>query len=286
MKPSLPTCMKTAFTGLLLVCAFATSAQTVTKPVKVPADLYVTADPAKGTSTNTGSTLFCSETANFKLKSSTSDGNGNNYTGYTWEEQQTGTATFGAVSNGSAAQEVLTITGATPGWHTYRVTAVVSGNACPPEPTLYNVYVLPKLVVTATSNKSDAASHTYCAGTGAPTGTDAITFTGTVAFDVTPNALTGLDNLTVDDFEITYTWTKINVATNASTTVATTKDYTIVEAATPGATAAVQYRYELTAVYSVKSCGTYKGTGTLNGSTTTATVTVTPQPGKPVITIE
>ncbi|SIT09699.1 hypothetical protein SAMN05421788_103464 [Filimonas lacunae] len=274
--------------GLLLMTALQATAQTVTKPVKVPADLYVTAAPTKGTSTNDGTTLFCAENSGFTLKSSTTDPVTHaTYTGYTWEEQQTGAATFGPVTSGTATNETLVITSATPGWHTYRVTAALAGNACPPEPAYYNVYVLPKLVVTASSNKADAASHTYCAENGAPTApADAITFTGSVAFDGTPNALPGLENLTINDFEVTYTWQKINVATSAATTVASTKDYTIVEAATPGATTTTQYTYELTAAYSVKACGTYKGTATLNGSTTTATVTVTPKPGKPTITIQ
>lgn len=288
MRSVTSTLIRKSIAGLLLIISFNAAAQSITKPVKTPADLYVTADPTKGTSTNTGTTLFCAESAGFTLKSSTTDlVTGAAYSSYTWEEQQTNSTTFGSVTNGSATQESLTVTNASPGWHTYKVTVTVSGNACPPDPAYYNVYVLPKLTVTAVSNKPDAASHTYCAENGAPTDpASAITFTGTVAFETTPNALPNLENLTVSDFEIVYTWNKINVATSAATVVGNTKDYTITEAATPGATTTTQYTYELTAAYQVKTCGTYKGTATLSGGGTTATVTVTPKPGKPTISIQ
>lgn len=286
MKAFALTMVKRSMAALLVFTALQVNSQSINKPVKLPADLYVGGDATKGTSTSTGTTLFCAENTGFTLKAGTTDPvTGATYTGYTWEEQQTGSTSFGTVANGTATSETLVISSATPGWHTYKVTATLSGNACPPEPNYFTVYVLPKLKVTAESNKTDATSHTFCAETGAPAdAANKITFTGTAVFDGTPNALPGLEALTAGDFELTYTWTKINGAT--TTTVATTKDYTLADAATTGATTTQQYTYELTVAYAVKSCGTYKATGTLNGSTTTATVTVTPKPGKPTITIQ
>lgn len=277
---------KKAMATVLVFTALQVTGQTITKPVTQPSDLYVGGDATKGTSTSTGTTLFCAENTGFTLKAGTTDPvTGAAYTSYTWEEQQTNSASFGTVANGTATNETLVISSATPGWHTYKVTATLSGNACPPEPNYYTVYVLPKLIVTAESNKSDATSHTFCAETGAPTDVaNKIVFTGTAVFDGTPNALPGLEPLTVNDFTLTYSWSKISGG--VPTTVATTKDYTVADAPTTGATTTQQYTYELTVAYAVKSCGTYKGTGTLNGSTTTATVTVTPKPGKPTITIQ
>lgn len=286
MKAFVLTLMKRTTAALLVLGALQANAQNITKPVKLPADLYVGGDYTKGTSTNTGSTLFCAENTGFTLKADLNDPvTGAAYTGYTWEEQQTASTSFGTVANGTATNEKLVISSATPGWHTYKVTATLAGNACPPEPNYFTVYVLPKLKVTAESNKPDAASHTFCADAGAPADpATQIKFTGNVVFDGTPNSLPGLENLTPADFELTYTWTK-NDGTN-TTTAGNTKDYTVADAATTGASTTAHYTYELTAAYAVKACGTYKGTATLNGSTTTATVTVTPKPGKPAITIQ
>lgn len=286
MKAFVHTLMKRTTAALLILGALQANAQTITKPVKLPADLYVGGDYTKGTSTSTGSTLFCAENTGFTLTAGLNDPVTNApFTGYTWEEQQTGLATFGTVANGTATNEKLVISSATPGWHTYKVTATLSGNACPPEPNYFTVYVLPKLKVTAESNKPDAASHTFCADAGAPTApATQIKFTGNVVFDGTPNSLPGLENLTPADFELTYSWTKTDGVT--PTVVGSTKDYTVNDAATTGASTTVNYTYELTAAYAVKSCGVYKGLATLNGSTTTATVTVTPKPGKPTITIQ
>lgn len=289
--------MKTLVTKLVQMSAavvftlFAgqSNAQTITTPVKQASDLSVGGDYTKGTSTSTGTTLFCAENTGFKLKADPVDPlTGATYTGFTWEEQQSGAATFGAVANASGATNAatLTLTSATPGWHTYRVTATVTGNVCPPDPSYYTVYVLPKLKVTAESNKATAAEHTYCESAGAPAGSNEIKFTGIVAFDGIPNALPGLQALTISDFEIQYTWTKINNATAATTVVGNTKDYTVADPAASTATASAQYTYELSAAYTVKTCGSYKGNATLNGTTTTAVVTVTPKPGKPTITIE
>lgn len=286
MKAFVHSLMKRTTAALLVLGALQANAQSITKPIKLSADLYVGGDYTKGTSTSTGSTLFCAENTGFTLTADLNDPVTHApFTGYTWEEQQTGASTFGTPANGTATNEKLVISSATPGWHTYKVTATLAGNACPPEPNYFTVYVLPKLKVTAESNKPDAASHTFCADAGAPTDpATQIKFTGTVVFDGTPNSLPGLENLIPADFELTYSWAKSDGTT--TTNVGTTKDYTVNDAATTGTSTTAQYTYELTAAYSVKSCGVYKSIATLNGSTTTATVTVTPKPGKPAITIQ
>lgn len=290
MTSFVTTLVKWSLAGTFLLLALHAQAQTITPPIKAPEDLSVGNDPTKGTSTGSdGKTLFCAENANFTLVSSTMDANGARYITYDWKEMQSD-GTFAAVPNGTpdgTNPNKFLITNATPGWHTYQVTVSVSAAYCPADPVLFTVYVLPKLTITAQTTKPDANALTYCTQTGAPTGSNAIVFNSTTAFETTPNAITGLPVLTVGDFELKYTWYKVDTiaATRTQVQTGTGTSYTVTDAAN-AAVAGAQYKYEVEVAYSAKSCSPYKATATLNDGITTAVVLVTPKPGKPTITIQ
>lgn len=256
-----------------------------------PADLFKTGDYQQGTSTNDGSTLFCAETAGFTLVSSTQDAANNlAYTGYKWEELNTDGSTYTLLPNGATPHR-MSISTPPPGWHVYRVTASVASAGCEADPSYFTVYVLPKLVVTPRVNKTDAEGVGYCSETGAPTGGNAIVFTGTVAFDGTPRTITGLSlpALTIADFALNYAWYKVDAA-SVRTAVGTDQDsHTLVDPAAPGtsSTYTIQLDVKYTMTPKAGACGPYNGTGLYSGtSTTTATVNVWKKADKPTITIE
>ncbi|MGX5817246.1 hypothetical protein ACWKWU_03570 [Chitinophaga lutea] len=271
------------FTAALVLFAFAANAQQIASP----ADLY-SATYTAGTSTNTGSTLFCAGAASFTLVSSTADQSTPpvSYTSYTWDEVALDGTTYGAIPNSSVpagSPNKLTITDAAPGWHIYRVRADISTQGCTSDPTYFTVFVLPALTVTPRVNKADNATLTFCAETTAPTGPDAITFSaGTVAFSGTirkPANITFRD-LTVADFDKTYEWFRVDASNNA-TPVATTQDYTVT-----GNVPAGVYTFRLDVKYAAKTTCGVSATSLLSSGSTTATLTVTPKPGQPTITIE
>ncbi len=256
-----------------------------------PADLFKTGNYQQGTSTNDGSTLFCAETADFTLVSSTQDAANNlAYTGYKWEELNTDGSTYTLLPNGGTPHR-MSIDDAEPGWHVYRVTASVASAGCDADPSYFTVYVLPKLKVTPRVNKTEAEGVGYCSETGAPTGGNAIVFTGTVAFDVTPRAITGLSlpAFTADNFALNYAWYKVS-ASNIRTAVGTDQDsHTLVDPAASGT--ATTYTIQLDVKYTMTpkagACNAYNGTGLYSGvSTATATVNVWKKADKPTITIE
>jgi hypothetical protein len=283
---ALTTTIRKGIAGMAILFALQSNAQTI----HTAADLSKNSnDPAQGTSTSDGTTLFCAENTGFTLTSTTQDAAGTAYVSYNWQEIQT-SGSAGAVANGApdgTNPNKLVITAATPGWHTYQVVASVGAASCPADPVIFTVYVLPKLTITAKTTKPDASSVTFCAQTGAPTGVNAITFNSTPAFDVTPQALPGLPTLAVSDFELAYKWYKVDNTSGTRTAVGTnTTSYTVDDPADATATAVKQYRYEVEVAYAAKTCGTYKNTATLNDGTTTAVITITPKPGKPTITIQ
>ncbi len=284
--------MTRLFIAPLLLFVMNANGQTT---INTPADLSQGGDYLKGTSTSTGTTLLCSG-ATFKLSSSTTDPNNSSiaYTSYDWKEIETDGSTIISIPNNSAvagAPNKVQIAGASPGWHTYRVVASTSATGCVSDPTYFTVYVLPDLNVTAKANQPDDASLTFCALTGAPGGANQIVFNGTSAFAATPRIITGggfqLPALTVDNFAKTYKWTKTdeaNVVTDLATNSAT---YTVNDAASAGAGTIKKYTYKFEAKYAAQAnCGPYSTTAVHSGDNTTATVTVTPKPGKPTINIE
>lgn len=275
--------------GIALFAVFL-ALQSQAQTINTAADLSKNSnDPTQGTSTNDGTTLFCAESSGFTLVSSTTDGT-TAYTAYDWKELQAD-GSYAAVANGApdaTNANKLVITAATPGWHTYQVTASVSAAACPADPVIFTVFVLPKLKLAASANKPDATSLTYCAQTGAPQNSDAIVFTATPAYDGTPNALPSLPAPAVNDFALVYKWYKVDVSDNTRTLItgATGAAYTLVDPADPSATTKKEYRYEVEVAYAAKTCGLYASAATHSGGTTTAVVTVTPKPNKPTITIQ
>lgn len=272
--------------ALLVLSAVHVSAQTGTK-VKTPAELSVGDDPAKGTSTGTGTTLFCADQSGFTLTSSTKDP-GNpavSYTSWLWQELD-GTGTAAALpATATPTNEKLVVASATPGWHTYQVTASAGTAECPADPVIFTVYVLPNLTITAAVDPANNPALTYCAANGAPTDpAKAINLKSAVVFAITPRSLPGLKDYQLSDFELKYTWTKINVATGDKVDVSTDPNYTITDPAVTGAGTQQQFKYSVKVVYTVKGCSDYVATTQFNG--TDAVITVTPKPGKPVITIQ
>lgn len=279
----------------LLLIAGNLRAQTITSF----ADLYKNSgDPLQGTSTNTGSTVFCSGSAAFTLVSTTASSGTPSvpYASWKWEELQTDGTWSTTVENGApVAGELhkLRVTSGTPGWHSYRVTAAVSAAECLADPVLFTVYVIPPLEVTARANKANDNDLTYCAVNGAPAAGSpaAIKFTATPAFSTAPRAVpagSALPALTVNDFKINYQWYKVEVGVGGTGTAVGINDdeYEVNDGATASATTVKQYTYRLEANYAIKDCGLKNATALHSAGTTTATVTVTPKPGAPVITIE
>lgn len=274
-------------TCLLMVLFAMSTTQVNAQTIKLPSDLSVGNDPKQGTSTSTGTTLFCASSSNFTLKSTTADNSVTpavNYTSWNWQELD-GTGTAGALLPGAVpTNEKLAVTNATPGWHTYQVTASTGTAGCPADPVLFTVFVLPDLAVTSTIDAS-TPSLTYCAANGAPTGTSAITLKSDVAFKDALRTITGLKALTIANFDLTYVWTKTDLATNATTTVGTNAaTYTLDDVATSTGGVEKKYKYSVKVAYTVKDCGNFTAISQFNGSD--ATITVTPKPGAPTITIE
>ncbi|MBC9934045.1 hypothetical protein [Chitinophaga qingshengii] len=284
---SLTPVLKCVFAVLLLCTTISVQAQ----KIKSPADLSVSDDPAKGTSTATGTTLFCKEQSGFKLTSSATDptvttGTPVPYTSWAWKEiDANGDPVDLPAGTFTAANEVLTVASATPGWHTYQVIASTGASECPADAVIFTVYVLPDLTVTSVVDPS-TTSLKYCAANGAPTGTNAIKMNSTVTFATAPRKVKGLRDLTVDDFELTYSWSKEEVGvTGSKTEVGTDANYTVTEpAVTATGGADRKFTYSVKVTYKVKGCGDYAAT-TQSGSNP-AVITVTPKPGKPVITIQ
>lgn len=284
------------FLVFLLMCAGKLQAQTVASF----ADLYKNGgDPLQGTSTNDGKTVFCSGSATFTLVSSTSVPGSTPavpYASWKWEEQQADGSWLTTIENGApvaGALHKLTVTNGTAGWHTYRVTAAVSAAECLADPVLYTVYVIPPLSVEARANKASDNELTYCAANGAPASGSAaaIKFTATPSFSTAPRAVpsgSALPALTVADFKINYQWYKVEVGAGGTGTAVGTNDdeYELNEAATASATTVKQYTYRLEANYAIKDCGLKDVAVWHNTGSATATVTVTPKPAAPVITIE
>lgn len=273
--------------ALLMLCALHVSAQTPAK-VKTPAELSVGDDPAKGTSTSTGTTLFCADQSGFTLKSSTTDPNSSlavSYTNWAWQELDVSGNPAALPATATPNNEKLVVASATPGWHTYQVIASTGTAECPADPVIFTVYVLPNLTITAAVDPANNPALTYCAANGAPTDpAKLIKMKSTVAFATTPRSLPGLKDYQLSDFEVKYTWTKIDVTTNDKTTVGTDADYTVADPASTTSGVEKKFKYTVQAVYSVKGCSDYIATTQFNGSD--AIITVTPKPGKPVITIE
>ncbi|WP_343703790.1 hypothetical protein [Chitinophaga sp.] len=286
--------------AFLLMLAGQLQAQTI----NTPADLYKnTGDPLQGTSTNDGNTIICANAAAFTLVSTTADASSVPYTDWKWEELQTNGSWSTTIESGAAVTgepHKLRMTGATPGWHVYRVTAAVSTAGCLADPVLYTVFVLPALSVEAKANKATADELTYCAENGAPTAAStggAIRFTATPSFATALRAVPGstgagttttLPTLTIADFKINYAWYKVEDGGSATGTAVGSNDdeYEVNDAATTGATTVKKYTYRLEADYAVKACDLKNVTAVLSGGSGTATITVTPKPGAPTITIE
>ena len=284
--PVIRTRIFTCFLAVLFaICTLHVSAQTGTK-VKTPADLSIGDDPKKGTSTSTGTTLFCSASSGFTLKSSTKDPSNPtvSYTSWAWQElDETGVA---AALPGTAVptNEKLVVSSASPGWHTYQVVASTGTAGCPADPVIFTVFVLPDLTITSVVDPANSPDLTYCAANGAPTGTKAINLKSDVKFATTLRTIPGLKAYTIDDFDLTYTWSKEEVG-GAKVTVGTNAaGYTITDPAVTAAGTEKQFKYSVQVAYTVKSCGTYTATSQFSG--TDAIITVTPKPGTPVITIE
>lgn len=280
--------MKYLLAVFLLLCAVGVHAQTTTL-ITTPAQLSDGDDPSKGTSTATGTTLFCTNPSSFRLTSSLTDptatGTPVPYTSWKWEEIDENGNPGPLPATAVPDKEKLNVASATPGWHTYQVTAGTGASECPADPVIFTVYVLPDLTITSEVDPAGNTNLTYCAANGAPTGTDAIKLKSTVTFTTAPRKITGLKDYTLSDFELKYVWSKEEVGVPASKTdVGTGADYTIVESAvtTPGVEK--KYNYSVKVVYTVKSCGDY--TAVTQSGTQNAVITVTPKPGKPVITIQ
>lgn len=271
-----------AFLAFILLLS---SWQLQAQVIKVPADLTQT-------STQTGSSIFCSESANFTLKSSTVDPTDNTTPYKTWAWSEIGTdGTVGALLPGAvASNEKLAVTGAVPGWHTYQVVASTGDANCPADPVTFTVFVLPPLTVAAAIDQTNSPSLTYCAESGAPTDpTKAINMAATSTFPTAGiRIISGLRDLKVTDFELNYKWIRVNNDDNSTTDVATntTGKYTITDPASTTATGIKKYSYKVQVSYAVKSTCAATESTVMSSGTTPAVITITPKPGKPVITIE
>lgn len=272
----------------LVLCTIGVRAQTTTL-IKTPADLSDNNDASKGTSTSTGTTLFCTDQSAFTLTSSLTDptatGTPVPYTSWVWQEIDVNGNPGALPATAVPVNEKLNVASATPGWHTYQVTAATGASECPADPVIFTVYVLPNLTIAAEVDPANNPNLTYCAANGAPTGPKAINLKSTVTFTTPPRKITGLKDYAISDFELKYVWSKQEVGVPASKTdVGTGADYTIVEPAvsTPGTEK--KYNYSVKVVYTVKACGDYTATAQSGGQP--AVITVTPKPGQPVITIQ
>lgn len=281
---------KLALAALVLLVALNAHAQTI--PVKTPADLSVGDDPTKGTSTSTGTTLFCVDQSSFTLTSSTSDPTSSpsvNYTSWLWQEIDASGNPGALPATATPTNEKLVVTSATPGWHTYQVTAATGTASCPADPVIFTVFVLPNLTVSSAVDQSNTPSLTYCAANGAPTGTTKqINLTSTVAFNGNLNSVPGLKQFQISDFDLSYVWYRQDVSTASPpppVQVATGANYTVTDPATTAAGTEKKYKYSVTVAYTVKSCNTAFSAVT-QSSGADAVITVTPKPGKPVITIQ
>ncbi|NLR62081.1 hypothetical protein HGH93_28575 [Chitinophaga polysaccharea] len=279
---------KLALAALALLFALSAHAQTI--PVKTPADLSVGDDPTKGTSTSTGTTLFCVDQSGFTLTSSTADPTSSpsvNYTSWLWEEIDASGNAGALPATATPTNEKLVVTSATPGWHTYQVTAATGTASCPADPVIFTVFVLPNLTVTSAVDQTNTPSLTYCAASGAPTNpTKQINLTSTVGFNGSLNSVPGLKQFQISDFDLTYKWFKQEVgSSNPAVQVATTANYTVTDPAVTSAGTEKTYKYSVTVAYTVKSCNTTYS-ATTQSSGVDAVITVTPKPGKPVITIQ
>lgn len=278
---------------LCIAASMLTSVNAHGQTIATPADLYKNGDHLQGTSTDNGSTVFCAESAGFKLTSSTTDPENNlPYTSYVWEEMNTDGNTFSPMTAMAGTGNVLNVPTPTPGWHIYRVTAATAVAAgCEPDPTYYTVYVLPKLKVTPRANKTEAAGISWCSENAAPAGQDAIKFTATVDFETPPRMINGkqLPELTVGQFTKHFAWYKIDPATSAKTPVGTDNfEYTIADPAAPGT--ATTYKVGVDVTYAITpsagACNAYAGTALYDGtSTAEAVIKVFKKAGKPTITI-
>ncbi|TWF44113.1 hypothetical protein FHW36_10128 [Chitinophaga polysaccharea] len=278
---------KLALAALVLLFTFTANAQTI--PVKTPADLSVGDDPTKGTSTSTGTTLFCVDQSGFTLTSSTSDPTSPsvNYTSWQWLEIDASGNAGALPATATPTNEKLVVASATPGWHTYQVTASTGTANCPADPVIFTVFVLPGLTVTSAVDQANNPSLTYCAANGAPTNpTKAINLTSTVAFNGNLNSVPGLKQFQISDFDLKYVWNRTEIGGSAQTQqVATTANYTVTDPAVTSAGTEKKYKYSVTVAYTVKSCNTtYSAIAQSSGAD--AVITVTPKPGKPVITIQ
>lgn len=280
--------MKYLLAAFLLLCAIGVRAQTTTL-IKTPAQLSDNDDPSKGTSTSTGTTLFCTDQSAFRLTSSLTDptatGTPVPYTSWKWEEIDENGTPGPLPATAVPDKEKLNVASATAGWHTYQVTAATGVSECPADPVIFTVYVLPNLTIKADVDPANNPDLTYCAANGAPTGPKAINLKSTVTFTTPPRKIAGLKDYAVSDFELKYVWSKEEVGVPASKTdVGTGADYTIVEPAVTTAGVEKKYNYSVKVVYTVKSCGDYTAIAQSGGQN--AVITVTPKPGKPVITIQ
>lgn len=291
--------------GLCLAFLLMFAGQVKAQSITDVADLFKGGDALKGTSTS-GTTVFCSGSGAFTLVSTKSTGASPDvlYTSWTWSELQADGSWSATIQSGAPVPSdpnKLQVTNAEPGWHTYRVLAGVSAAGCLADPVLFTVYVIPPLGIDAKANKATDDELTFCAENGAPGSAtpQAITFTATPKFTTAPRAVPGsavsgggtatqLPALAIGDFKINYKWYKVEVGVGGTGTLVGTNNvaYTIDDATTTGATAVKQYTYRVEATYALKDCGTQSTTALHSAGTTTATVTVTPKPAAPVITIE
>ncbi|NLU96424.1 hypothetical protein [Chitinophaga sp. Ak27] len=284
---------KLALAALALLFALSAHAQTI--PVKTPADLSVGDDPTKGTSTSTGTTLFCVDQSGFTLTSSTADPTSSpsvNYTSWLWQEIDASGNAGALPATATPTNEKLVVTSATPGWHTYQVTAATGTASCPADPVIFTVFVLPNLTVTSAVDQTNTPSLTYCAASGAPTDpTKQINLTSTVGFNGSLNSVPGLKQFQISDFDLSYTWYRQDVTTASPpppTQVATTTtgNYTITDPPVTSAGTEKKYKYSVQVNYKVKTCGATPYSAITQSSGVDAVITVTPKPGKPVITIQ
>jgi len=312
---------KAALMMLLLTtgATFTALAQTFTPPIGAPADLDVGAKPAADNTVPEGATVLFYNPATggptFIISPSLKDDNDIEFETFRWSRVRTDGSTYGEIDIPATTNHGRYVIGPggneealAPGYHVFRLLGFVgegTSECLSAEWQDYVVYVLPPLSVSAGLATGSSTIREYCEAE-VPQDADAVILSNELAFKTASvGGETGTYKPVNDDFpspetaDFTYNYQWYSILLNSdgtpgtrtAITGATNANYQVnLAPGQDGYNGHGTYIFEVEVQYAAKDAGTRDYVRYVGRAQGTAgedlEITITPQPGRPTITIE